>query len=67
MSNETWSRETCPHCLHCNWFHMGDTDDQTSSTGEQVVASCWHCRRKWYRVPADESGLDCIEGLKAPA
>lgn len=63
--SETWSRETCPHCWHCNWFCLGNLNDQTSSTGEEVVASCWQCRRRWYRVPADDSNLDVVEGKQA--
>lgn len=44
--NETWTKETCPHCGAKNWLCHGDVTDLTGVDIE--ACQCWSCEQKFF-------------------
>ena len=45
-----FDKSNCPHCEKVNYIYLGDPNDMTSSAGENPVAVCWKCKKRFFWV-----------------
>lgn len=45
MSN--YHKSHCSHCESKNWIYLGDPHNYKSTAGENPVAKCWKCSKKF--------------------